>query len=213
MFGYLDETAISVVPLGGRHVNHFWRLLSSLEIPYITLLDLDLARHQGGWGRIRYAVGQLIKFPPEGFSETKETRSKLPKWDEDVELKYESNPKNWLAHLESYGVFFSYPMDLDFSMLKAYPAPYKIEDEDKILPDDDYQKAVLGKSNNLLNQYTDDEKKLFITYKKRFKSGSKPAWHINALSKIDDQELLSKIPASWSRMIDAVIQKLKDLPE
>ena len=47
-----DESAISVVPLGGRHVNHFWRLLHGLGIPHITLLDLDLARHQGGWGRI-----------------------------------------------------------------------------------------------------------------------------------------------------------------
>ena len=44
----IDRGFISVVPLGGRHVNHFWRLLSSLSIPYITLLDLDRER-QGGW--------------------------------------------------------------------------------------------------------------------------------------------------------------------
>ena len=38
----LDDSGIkSVVPLGGRHVNHFWKLLSSLEIPFLTLLDLD----------------------------------------------------------------------------------------------------------------------------------------------------------------------------
>lgn len=39
-----DVTGISVVPLGGRHVNHFWRLLNDLQIPYITLLDLDRER-------------------------------------------------------------------------------------------------------------------------------------------------------------------------
>ncbi|WP_225872180.1 ATP-dependent nuclease, partial [Scrofimicrobium canadense] len=50
----VDESAVTVAPLGGRHVHHFWRLLSALEIPYITLLDLDVARHQGGWGRIKY---------------------------------------------------------------------------------------------------------------------------------------------------------------
>ncbi len=32
----LDAYFISVVPLGGRHVNHFWRLLNGLGIPYIT---------------------------------------------------------------------------------------------------------------------------------------------------------------------------------
>lgn len=37
-----DENAITIAPLGGRHVNHFWRLLTGLGIPYITLLDLDL---------------------------------------------------------------------------------------------------------------------------------------------------------------------------
>jgi putative ATP-dependent endonuclease of OLD family len=37
----MDSQFISVVPLGGRHVNHFWRLLSDLGIPHLTLLDLD----------------------------------------------------------------------------------------------------------------------------------------------------------------------------
>ena len=50
----VDSSAITIAPLGGRHVNHFWRLLSQLEIPHITLLDLDVARFGGGWGRIKY---------------------------------------------------------------------------------------------------------------------------------------------------------------
>ncbi len=54
-----DDVAVSVVPLGGRHVHHFWRLLERLEIPYLTLLDLDSGRYHGGWGRIRYAANQL----------------------------------------------------------------------------------------------------------------------------------------------------------
>ena len=57
----LDNLGISVVPLGGRYVNHFWRLLSDLDIPYITLLDLDREREGGGWGRIKYAIEQLIE--------------------------------------------------------------------------------------------------------------------------------------------------------
>ena len=57
----VDSSEISIVPLGGRHVNHFWRLLNDLEIPFITLLDLDRERYGGGWGRIKYALQQLIE--------------------------------------------------------------------------------------------------------------------------------------------------------
>lgn len=57
----LDTQFISVAPLGGRHVNHFWRLLHGLGIPYITILDLDRERHGGGWGRIQYIRDELLK--------------------------------------------------------------------------------------------------------------------------------------------------------
>ncbi|WP_255458574.1 ATP-dependent endonuclease [Aliivibrio sp. SR45-2] len=43
----IDGHSISVVPLGGRHVNHFWRLLNSLKIPFVTLLDFDIDRNGG----------------------------------------------------------------------------------------------------------------------------------------------------------------------
>lgn len=54
-----DDVSVSVVPLGGRHVNHFWRLLNDLEIPHVTLLDLDYGRDQGGYGRLIYVINQL----------------------------------------------------------------------------------------------------------------------------------------------------------
>ena len=44
---YLDDFNISIVPLGGRHVNHMWKLLNDLSIPHITLLDLDRERGEG----------------------------------------------------------------------------------------------------------------------------------------------------------------------
>ena len=46
-----DDASVSVVPLGGRHVNHFWRLLNELADPTRDLLDLDAGRYHGGWGR------------------------------------------------------------------------------------------------------------------------------------------------------------------
>ena len=48
----IDPAFVAIVPLGGRHVQHFWRLLSHLGIPYATLLDLDLGRAGGGFGRV-----------------------------------------------------------------------------------------------------------------------------------------------------------------
>ncbi|WP_268621721.1 ATP-dependent endonuclease, partial [Escherichia coli] len=135
----VDESAITVAPLGGRHVNHFWRLLTALKIPFFTLLDLDVARHGAGWGRIKYVNDQFSK---------RQRRNKLPerygipKWDDEKQKirDYE----HYLDMLEKRGVFFSYPMDLDFAMLLAYPEAYNVEEEK---PDDATIKAVLGKSH------------------------------------------------------------------
>jgi hypothetical protein len=56
----IDRSFVAMVPLGGRHVNHLWRLLGDLAIPYATLLDLDWGRDGGGWGRIKTSCEQLL---------------------------------------------------------------------------------------------------------------------------------------------------------
>jgi len=43
-----DDNIITFVPLGHRFVNHIWKLLNILNIPYVTLLDLDVERNGGG---------------------------------------------------------------------------------------------------------------------------------------------------------------------
>lgn len=204
----VDESAISVVPLGGRHVNHFWRLLTALNIPFITLLDLDLARHQGGWGRVKYVNDQLGKYLPANQIPSDWG---IPAWNDDTNklLDYE----HYIKALEQRGIFFSSPLDLDFAMLKSYPDAYEVNGEDQVLPDNSKTKAVLGDSHHDAGQYTEDEQKLFITYHKRFKLGSKPASHINALSRLTDAKLLATMPPSLGRLADAVIARLAELPE
>lgn len=204
----VDESAISVVPLGGRHVNHFWRLLTALNLPFITLLDMDLARHQGGWGRVKYANDQLGKYSPD---RQLPKEMPIPKWDNDEYKLLEYD--HYLNALEDRGVFFSSPMDLDFAMLKNYSEAYEVDEADRELPDESKTKAVLGDSHHDASQYTEDERKLYITYHKLFKLGSKPATHINALSKLTDAELLAAMPPSLERLADAVIAKLAELPE
>lgn len=201
----VDESAITIAPLGGRHVNHFWRLLSALQIPYLTLLDLDVARYQAGWGRIKYVNDQLEKYRPE---QKLPKDHGIPKWNSIKSMVREY--EHYLDLLEDRDVYFSYPMDLDFAMLLAYPDAYGVTEED---PEGDTIKAVLGKSHHDANQYSKDEQKLFNTYHQRFKLGSKPAAHIEALAQLTDEELLADIPASLSRLTDAIIAKLAELPE
>ncbi len=201
----VDESAVSIAPLGGRHVNHFWRLLSALQIPYLTLLDLDVARHQAGWGRIKYVNDQLGKYRldqklPKDYV--------IPKWDSTKDMVRDFD--NYLEELKDRDVYFSYPMDLDFAMLLAYPDAYGVVRE---TPDDSTIVAVLGKSHHDASQYSEDEQKLFGTYHSSFKIGSKPAAHIEALAKLNDEDLLANMPESLARLADAVISRLAELPE
>lgn len=201
----VDESAVTIAPLGGRHVNHFWRLLSALQIPYLTLLDLDVARYQAGWGRIKYVNDQLEKHRPE---QKLPKDHGIPKWDSIKNLVRDYD--HYLDLLEDRDVYFSYPMDLDFAMLLAYPDAYGVAEEE---PEESTIKAVLGKSHHDASQYSEDEQKLFNTYHQRFKLGSKPAAHIDALAQLTDEELLTGMPLSLNRLVDAVIAKLGELPE
>lgn len=201
----VDESAVTIAPLGGRHVNHFWRLLSALQIPYLTLLDLDVARYAAGWGRIKYVNDQLKLYEPSKILPADHI---IPNWKDSPHKVRDYD--NYLAALEKRDVYFSSPMDLDFTMLLSFPEAYGVEE---VEPDESTINAVLGKSHHDANQYSKDEQKLFSTYHQRFKLGSKPAAHIDALAQLTDAELLTNMPASLSRLADAVITKLAELPE
>ena len=201
----VDESAVTIAPLGGRHVNHFWRLLSALQIPYLTLLDLDVARYAAGWGRIKYVNDQLAVYEP---SKVLPADHSIPNWN-DATHKVRDY-KHYLDALEDRDVYFSYPMDLDFAMLLIYPDAYGVVRED---PEESTIKAVLGKSHDDASQYSKDEQQLFSTYHQRFKLGSKPAAHIDALAQLTDEELLADMPPSLIRLADAVVAKLAELPE
>lgn len=208
-----DYSSISVVPLGGRHVNHFWRLLDGLGIPYVTLLDLDLGRNHAGWGRIKYAVDQLLALPtpPDGL--TPEAPAAFPAWNDDISPVTGVDGPGWIDFLETAGVYFSEPLDLDFSMFRAFPAAYDVSNDDLVPPDETAITGVLGKSPAPISLYDDEALKWFDAYRARFKSGSKPAAHLAAMSKIDDAELLAGMPAVLQRLVESVSVRLASLPE
>ncbi|HCN9867470.1 TPA: ATP-dependent endonuclease, partial [Escherichia coli] len=124
----LDTSLITFAPLGGRYVNHFWKLLDELSIPHVTLLDYDHRRGGGGWGRIKYALKQLVSVGKDknklliiktGVLSDKELE-KMHTWGEDKD-----NEIAWMNRLKEYNVYFSYPYDLDWLMLNEFYEDYK----------------------------------------------------------------------------------------
>lgn len=203
-----DGVSVCVVPLGGRHVNHFWRLLERLEIPYLTLLDLDCARFQGGWGRVSYAAKQLNRFRPGTF--TADSVAKIKAWNADADFPVYKAGSGALHTMEKHGVFFSYPLDLDLMLLEAYPDAYDVTTS---TPTGATQEAVLGKARANVDRLDATQLELFDEYQKQFKQGSKPASHIAAMAELADDELLADLPEPLDRMVNAIRERLESIPE
>ena len=121
----VDSSQISIVPLGGRHVNYFWKLLNALRIPHITLLDFDNERYGGGWGSRKYISQHLYELNTE-FQEWFHTQ-RLD-FNEIGSRGCESIGAqrliNWFNKLEEFNVYFSSPLDIDFLMLQHYKDNY-----------------------------------------------------------------------------------------
>ena len=221
----IDRSFVCVVPLGGRHVNHFWRLLTDLEIPHATLLDLDGGRQTGGWARIKYVCDQLLRigidqsalleFEHDGqFHKTsKEDLDNLHK----KPLNGFSDLAPWVKHLEKFDVFFSRPLDFDLLMLRRFPDAYKnIETgQGPIIPPGDspewepyIRRAVgvaVGNDDTVVDQYMKSSlelKELFPWYRYLFTSRSKPATHIQALAGLGHSEIKENAPLTLLRLLD-----------
>ncbi|MBO6566370.1 MAG: AAA family ATPase, partial [Pseudomonadales bacterium] len=115
----LDPSFVSFVPLGGRHVNHMWRLLSDLSIPFLTLLDLDLGRLNAGQDRILYVIKELEQIG-ENFSFPDTVSEDLL----NDEWLSEEQFDTILEELENNGVYFSFPLDFDMALIRAFPDAY-----------------------------------------------------------------------------------------
>ncbi len=206
--GYpIDPSFVAMVPLGGRHIDHFWKLLNGLNIPHATLLDLDLGRHGGGWGRIKNACLKLL-----ANDVSERDLLALPEYEEhtlaDLEemhkLEFDAQYMNdWINYLRQFGVYFSEPLDLDMSLLQTFPDQYK-----KLPPGargprgdaDEARLAVLGSDGDpdLCRDMQDDD---YLWYRYLFMTRSKPATHLYALSFIDDLDLCLRAPDAISALL------------
>ncbi len=209
----VDPSFVAVVPLGGRHVNHFWRLLAELGIPYATLLDLDVGRGGGDWGRIHDAHSRLIAlgYPRDQLLKlngnevlNKETFDRLP----ECPVAPLAIILSWVRWLEQWGVYFSAPLDLDLSMLTAFHDAYrKTATGQPRSSEESAADAILGTAGKGPAVYRDecpDEYALFPWYRYLFLTHSKPATHLRALAAIDDVELADKMPDVYRRLLNHV---------
>jgi putative ATP-dependent endonuclease of OLD family len=208
----LDPSFTAFAPLGGRHVNHFWRLLSDLDIPVLTLLDFDLGRHGAGPLRLKYAYDQLTKI-----------------WDIDLPRNMRRNAEQmaywraarerrirlWRRWLSRHGVLFSYPLDLDMMMIRAFPDAYGVPDADAPDDEDELETSVFGKGEGLADYEEkapdDDHPSIdeLVTYDRLFKKRSKPGSHIKALAELSDKELAVGCPESLRQLIEKAAEILR----
>lgn len=204
---HIDQSFVAVVLLGGRHTNHFWRLLNQLDIPYATLLDLDWGRAGGGEGRIRDICTQLLAVgvnPFDGSGEIGNCASPDDIADLDV-----TQLKAWLKHLEKWDVYFSAPLDLDMLLLRKFKSAYTghLEDGQRgpsvrgdplgaVLGDPDVRPDVSFWSNE---REIDDLR----WYRYLFLTHSKPGTHLRALSHVDAADL-ADVKGSLARLLDRI---------
>ena len=216
----VDPAFVAIVPLGGRHVQYFWRLLSQLDIPYATLLDLDLGRAGAGFGRIKTAIENLTD---AGVSKAKLLKinkgvlsdaafADMHNWQDAENRKI---LRGWIDCLKKYGVFFSEPLDLDLAMLTAFPAAYAATIPKGGGPKMTTAKAaeaVLGTSGPGLTLYTGpykDYPPVFPTYRYHFLTHSKPATHLAALTHIKSSDLKTGMPPVLAEVLAHITKSLR----
>lgn len=221
----LDRSFVPIVPLGGRYVSHFWRLLNDLDIPYATLLDLDLGRQHGGPNTIRSVIASLGEIGKSMHTtqahlvdETIDMDELDDLEDSDFQLDYSDGDlegDEWMYALWEHNVYFSEPIDLDFAMALAFPDAYHVNRPGGHGPSTTdaakaaRKKTVLKKNGNP-DLYPTSYDLDFVWYAYHFMQSSKPASHIAALARLTDEKLNDKCPMSLEKLLDHIEAQLSD---
>lgn len=214
----IDPSFVSVVPLGGRHVNHLWRLLTDLDIPHATLLDLDWGREGGGWGRIKIACTQLLAngiTPQALFGQHLNPAgpaANLVAFDNE-DQKNTKGLLEWTNWLRQFHVFFCKPLDLDFSMLRAFLAAYQVLEPGRQGPSakGDPRSAVLGEAGRG-DLYDASKDELLRWYRYLFLGRGKPGTHVRVLSEQANEALATSAPEELRALLESIVARLAPPP-
>ncbi|TXK93449.1 ATP-dependent endonuclease, partial [Methylococcaceae bacterium CS5] len=165
----------------------------------------------------------------------------VPDWDslDDpnlFNLSYGGELKNIVNELETCDVYFSSPLDIDYSMICAFPEVFCLKDETygergptEGKADEEYDdrekrvealiKAVLKKGNaGKRFAFGDGWERNFRWYRYRFLSNkSKPASHVRMFMKIESEynseEIKAKLPLELNRLAVRVIELAQQVVE
>jgi len=213
----LDPSFVPIVPLGGRYVSHFWKLLNDLRIPHATLLDLDLGRAHGGAALIADVVSKLGEIDNDLSENALVEDGTIDPAEvdaiDDSDLLDEGEDNDWLKALREEGIFFSFPLDIDFAMLSAFPDAYKHPNPGGRGPRGGAnairdKKAVTLKTGGHPELYNNDYDDEFKWYPYLFLDRSKPETHIAALARIEDDDLAENAPPELTALIEHVKRTL-----
>jgi len=190
-------------------------LLNGLGIPFATLLDLDLGRNGGGWGRMKTALSHLIEIGNPRKELLEVEGGGQADLDNMHTWKTTKSLTSWISFLESYKVFYSEPLDIDMTMLKAFPKAYEA-----IIPKggrpsgkkETAEAAVLGEGGEGIEAYKElhpgyDE--LMMTYRYHFLTHSKPATHLRAFAHLDNAALKKGMPKPFRTLLKHITDNLK----
>ena len=218
----MDRSFVAIVPIGGRHVQHFWRLVTQLGIAHTTLLDLDLGRSSGDTAQLNAIAKHLSELNAPNDKTAKDNlKSALglgrgggwgkKGWTWDL-------IDGWLSFFETQGVFFCSPLDLDLLMLEAFPDAYKAlptgakgpQNPDDEATQEFAAERALGAGGFGAAPYTGRaEMGLFPWYTYLFLGDrGKPAVHLGALAELDDESLSDGCPPVLRRVIERVQEQL-----
>lgn len=212
----IDRSFVAVVPLGGRHVNHLWRLLSDLAIPYATLLDLDWGRDGGGWGRIKIACSQLLEIgtpPQQIFAHPSPLgpAANLAAFDGYPTEDF-AGMTAWATALRQHNVFFCAPLDLDYSMLRAFPDAYQVDEPGRQGPSQrgNPRIAALGEEGRH-DLYGAELEQVLRWYRYLFLGRGKPSTHVRVLSEQSMRTLADGAPEELRALLMSIARRLNPL--
>lgn len=222
----LDRSFVPIVPLGGRHVAHFWRLLNALDIPHATLLDLDLGRQHGGAKTVQSIATKLQALDIDIADSQAAMKGDIDPDDldgltnEDFDVDFDEDEEGkvgaaWIIALREYGVFFSEPLDLDFTMLMQFPDAYMRPRPNGHGPDTSASAIPKRKKTTLKKKgdptlYPEKYNELFCWYPYLFSQKSKPETHLVALARLENdvETIVEDTPSELDELISYVSNRL-----
>jgi hypothetical protein len=138
---------------------------------------------------------------------------------EDRSLSDRDEMINWIEHLEDFGVFFSRPLDLDWSMLKSFEDAYEEAAPNQPRGDVESARKSVLKGSDVYEEadeadiYSDEDDDRFQWYRYLFSSRSKPSSHLGALSSMqsDERNLVDNMPDELKSLLKYAEEQIQDI--